>query len=126
MSVKSLGLDENSPAVLQLDRRWRYRWAFGLSFALLIVIAAYGVVQNPRAAASRALLAQTLEIQGVVLALAHRVSVLELHQRGFLLTGDTTALRLRDDAHVAARAQVARLLRWFAGQPAQVRQVRAI
>jgi len=125
MSVKSLGLDENSPAVVQLDRRWRYRWAFGISFALLIAIAAYGVVQNQRAAASRALLAQTLSIQGVVLDLAHRGSLMELHQRGFLLTGDMEALRLRDEAHVAAHAQVDRLLRWFAGQPAQVRQVQA-
>lgn len=123
--MKSLGLDENSPAVAELDRRWRFRWAFGVSFALLIAIAAYGVVQNQRAAASRALLAQTLAIQGVVLDLAHRGSLMELHQRGFLLTGDMQALRMRDQAAVAARAQVDRLLRWFAGQPAQVRQVRA-
>jgi signal transduction histidine kinase len=123
--VKSLGLDENSPAVAELDRRWRFRWAFGVSFALLIAIAGYGVVQNQRAAASRALLAQTLSIQGVILDLAHRGSLMELHQRGFLLTGDMRALRMRDEAAVAARAQVDRLLRWFARQPAQVRQVRA-
>ena len=123
--MKSLGLDENSPAVVELDRRWRYRWAFGLSFALLIAIASYGVVQNQRAAASRAWLARTLSIQGVVLDLAHRGSLMELHQRGFLLTGDMEALRQRDEAHVAARAQVDQLLRWFARQPIQVRQVRA-
>jgi signal transduction histidine kinase len=123
--VKSLGLDENSPAVAELDRRWRFRWAFGVSFALLIAIAVYGVVQNQRAADSRAQLAQALSIQGVVLDLAHRGSLMELHQRGFLLTGDMQALRMRDEAAVAARAQVDRLLRWFAGQPAQVGQVRA-
>ena len=123
--MKSLGLDENSPAVAELDRRWRFRWAFGVSFALLIAIAGYGVVQNQRAAASRALLAQTLSIQGVILDLAHRGSLMELHQRGFLLTGDMRALRMRDEAAVAARAQVDRLLHWFARQPAQVRQVRA-
>jgi signal transduction histidine kinase len=123
--VKSLGLDENSPAVVELDRRWRFRWAFGVSFALLIAIAAYGVVQNQRAAASRALLARSLEIQGAVLDLSHRGSLMELHQRGFLLTGDMQALRLRDAAAVTARAQVDRLLRWFAGQPEQVRQVQA-
>ena len=122
--MKSLGLDENSPAVAELDRRWRFRWAFGVSFALLIAIAGYGVVQNQRAAASRALLAQTLSIQGVILDLAHRGSLMELHQRGFLLTGDMRALRMRDEAAVAARAQVDRLLRWFAREPAQVRQVR--
>ena len=123
--MKSLGLDENSPAVVELDRRWRYRWAFGISFVLLIAIASYGLVQNQRAAASRALLSRTLAIQGVVLDLAHRGSLMELDQRGFLLTGDAAALRLRDEQHVAARAQVDSLLRWFAGQPAQARQVRA-
>ena len=123
--MKSLGLDENSPAVVELDRRWRFRWAFSISFALLIAIAAYGVVQNQRAAASRGLLAHTLAIQGVVLDLAQRGSLMELHQRGYLLTGDMRALRLRDEAAVTARAQVDRLLHWFAGQPQQARQVRA-
>jgi signal transduction histidine kinase len=117
--VKSLGLDSNSPVIVELDRRWQFLWAFVAAFVLLIAIAGYAWVQNERAAGSRALLANVLAIQSAVLDMSNRSALMELHQRGFLLTGDPYALRLRDAAHASGRVQADRLQRLLAGDSVQ-------
>jgi len=124
--VKSLGLDSNSPVIVELDRRWSFAWAFAAAFVLLISIAGYGWVQNERAAASRALLAHSLAVESAVLETANRSGLMELHQRGFLVTGDARMLQLRDAAYAVGKAQARQLAQLLANDPAQARRAQAL
>lgn len=78
--------------------RWMH--ALGLMAPLLVLalLAAYSVIQSRRADSARESVAATLRVHEMTLELAQSITAMELHQRGFLLTGDPTVLARRDAA----------------------------
>lgn len=104
-------------AAPRAKHHWQIGWAFAAGFALLVAIAGYGVLQNRRAAAAREFVAGTLSMHEATLEVERLGTLMEAHQRGFLLAGDTVWLQRRD----AAYADGAELL---AAMPRQVPDAR--
>jgi signal transduction histidine kinase len=107
-------------------RHWRYASAFAIAFLLLTAIAGYGVVQNQRAVAARTFVSRTLAIQDTILQLQTLSILMESHQRGFLVTGNTHAIDLRDRAHAEGQRTAQRLLALVAGDAELTRRANGI
>ena len=103
---------------------WRFASGFAVVFALLITIAVLGVVQDGRAAASRAYVAQAHAAQATALELEALSAEMELHQRGYLVTGDAALLAARDAIHAEGVARGRALVERVA--PAQRGLARAV
>jgi signal transduction histidine kinase len=107
-------------------RRRAMATAFGASLLLLVAIAAYGIVQNRRAAAARDYVSATRAVQQAALRMQLHSELMELHQRGFLLKGDMAELRARDAAFVAGRREAAVLAQQVRGDALSERLVRNV
>lgn len=99
--------------------RWSALATFGPPLVLLVVIAAYGAVQNRRSTDARAHVGHLSQMQAVALQMEVAVASMELHQRGFLLAGTDRELAARDRARAQGRALASRLLASTAGDPVQ-------
>ena len=86
--------------------------------------ALYG--SSRKAAASEAAVNHTREVQVAIADFSERLAYAEANQRGFLLTGDPSYLRGRDDALAQARTTATRIATLVADDPAQLRRAAAL
>jgi CHASE3 domain sensor protein len=70
--------------------------AFAVAVLLLLAIALFGVRQNEHTRQARAYAAAALQIEQAALDLVNVSTLMEVHQRGYLVAGDPRALGLRD------------------------------
>jgi signal transduction histidine kinase len=92
--------------------------SFVAALLLLAGIALYGVRQNQRTQEARAYAAAALRMEQAMLDMENVSTLMEVHQRGFLVTGDAYALRLRDAQYREGVRKAAALRAAVAGNPA--------
>lgn len=92
--------------------------SFAVALMVLACIALYGVRQNQRTQEARAFASAALRIEQAVLDMENVSTRMEVHQRGFLVTGDAYALSLRDAAYREGAAKAKALRETTAGTPA--------
>ena len=106
--------------------RWRHGFAFAAVVVLLTAVTAYGVREHRTEAQARARLTWGLDVQRAALRMENLSALMELHQRGFLLTGNQGALQDRDAAYREGLAQSALLGRLVHDTPGQARNAREL
>ena len=91
--------------------------AFAVAVLLLLAIAMYGVRQNERTRQARAYAAASLQIEQAALDMVNVSTLMEVHQRGYLVAGDPRALALRDAQYRKGLLEAELLRRATAGEP---------
>jgi len=92
--------------------------SFVAALLLLAGIALYGVRQNQRTQDARAYAAAALQMEQAALDMENVSTLMEVHQRGFLVTGDAYALELRDAQYREGVRKAAALRAAVAGNSA--------
>ena len=105
-------------------RNRRFGAGLAAAFLVLVAIAAYGVQQDGRASAARAYVRHSLAVQETGLALENASALMEIHQRGFLLSGDAALRGLRERAFADGERNAGELARLVADDPAQTDNAR--
>ncbi|MGN6512598.1 MAG: sensor histidine kinase [Lysobacteraceae bacterium] len=100
-------------------RRRNVRFAEGLVAAVLLLVltAAYGMLQEQRARDAREYVRHTLAMQEAATQLETASGLMEIQHRGFLIRGDTEARVLRERAHAQGQRSAGELLRLVASDP---------
>ena len=97
------------------------RWlvgAFAVAVLLLLAIALYGVRQNEHTRQARAYAAAALQIEQAALDMVNVSTLMEVHQRGYLVAGDPRALDLRDAQYRKGLLQAGALRAATVAEPA--------
>jgi signal transduction histidine kinase len=107
-------------------RRRNLRFAGGLAAAFLVMvgIAGDGMLEVQRAIAAREYLRHGLSVQETVLEFEAASARMEIHHRGFLLTGDDESRGMRESAFAEGDRLGRDLLRLVADDPAQAGRAR--
>lgn len=103
--------------------RWRYAYAFLGVALLLAAVAAYGVREHRIEAGARDRLAWGLDVQRAALQMENASTLMEVHQRGFLVKGNPQAIRWRDAAYRRGLDQSDVLMALVRDVPGQRRNV---
>jgi signal transduction histidine kinase len=98
--------------------RWRYAAAFAAVFMLLAFVAGFVLYQQRNEAAARERLNWALDVQRAALEMENASTLMEVYQRGFLLTGSPTAVEQRDAVYRRGLQQSDILSRLLADTPA--------
>ena len=102
---------------IHANHRWRYALAFAAVFVLLAFVAGFVLYQQHNEAAARERLNWALDVQRAALEMENASTLMEVHQRGFLLTGNPAAAEQRDAVYRRGLAQSGTLSRLLAGTP---------
>lgn len=89
--------------------------ALSIALLLLAVIAFYTLRQNDRTREARAYAASALRMEQAALAMESASTLMEVHQRGFLISGDSGAFALRDAQYRLGLRKAAELAEAVAG-----------
>jgi signal transduction histidine kinase len=106
--------------------RWRYALAFAAVFVLLAFVAAFVLYQHRNEELARERLNWALDVQRAALEMENAGTLMEVHQRGFLLTGHPSAMEQRDAVYRRGLEQSAILARLLGDTPALRRDAQVL
>jgi signal transduction histidine kinase len=108
------------------DHRWRYALAFAAVFVLLAFVAGFVLYEHRDEARARERLNWALDVQRAALEMENASALMEVHQRGFLLTGQPRAIAQRDAIYRRGLEQSAILARLLVDTPALRRNAQVL